>query len=294
MQVKTWILCTLLGLSACGTNDNSAVNQSDASTEGTDAGLSPDADKGNGELRVATINLRCLLEEWPQRLPLIVAELSELRPDVIALQEVCRDQNSDSLLALTTALNDATGENYTYARADTHIAWDVYQEGIALLSRHALQNVAVLDLPTGVFPRKAVIAQIDTGTATLQIATTHLSFGDQASTRVNQLGALRNAMGVRRVGGESLLIAGDMNEGPQSGAITDAISNSYKDSWAEVHPDNAGLTFPASAPDSRIDYLLLSPGSDQFRITSMERFLTSPTNDRYPSDHVALWADLSR
>jgi endonuclease/exonuclease/phosphatase family metal-dependent hydrolase len=251
------------------------------------------ADAGTRGLRVATVNLRCLLEEWDQRVPLIAQELAALNPDVIALQEVCREEGgADALPDLIAKLEAATGETYDFSRTETHLAWDVYQEGIALLTRHTFDETQTLDLPTGVFPRKAVVGRITHQSVPVLVAVTHLSFGDQEGVRVSQLGALRDHMAPLRVSGESLLIAGDLNEGPTGDALVATTGAGYQDAWAVVHPGSDGATYPASGPRSRIDYVLFSPPDDSQRARQVQRFLQESSDGRYPSDHLGVWADL--
>jgi endonuclease/exonuclease/phosphatase family metal-dependent hydrolase len=279
-----WIvLAAIASLGACAAPASTAADAS------TDADLVV-VDAQLPGVRVATVNLRCLLEDWDLRVPLIVAELAALEPDVIALQEVCREDGTDALDDLRQQLDTATGAQYQSARADTHLAWDRYQEGIALLSRLPMSDVQIVDLPVGIFPRKAVVARIDTFATPMQVAVTHLSFGDQAAVRASQLGALRDVMQSRQTD-EVLLIAGDLNEGPNGDAIVAATDAAYQDTWALLHPNNDGPTYPSDAPTTRIDYILFSSSGTAIEAREVQRFLHTPTDGRYPSDHVALWAE---
>ena len=281
-----------LALAACREPGGAAPDGS------ADAMVASDAAALTPGLRVATVNLRCLLEDWSLRVPLIVAELAELDLDVIALQEVCREEGgADALTDLTTLLDAATGKSHQSVRAETHVAWDKYQEGIALLTPHTIKSMETVALPTGVFPRKALLASIEPElisgqSVALRIAVTHLSFGDdQASVRVQQLGALRAALQASAVVGESLFIAGDMNEKPNGEAISAALADGYQDSWAQLNPFSDGPTYPAELPRTRIDYILFSPASDAMQARQAMRFLETPTEGRYASDHLGVWAD---
>lgn len=288
----------LVGLSACREPNPGTGVGADGSVASTDSGADIDVDASTPGIRIATLNLRCLLEEWDLRVPMIAAELAELNPDVIALQEVCRQLtgDTDALTDLIGRLESATGETYDVSRANTHVAWDINQEGIALLTRHAFDQVETVDLPQGIFPRKAVVARISHELVPLVVAVTHLSFAanfdDQAAVRVSQLATLRQHMEGLRTSDSTLLIAGDLNEGPAGDALLATTSAGYRDAWALVHPDNDGPTFPASAPEARIDYVLYSPPGDSVRAQRVQRFLEEPTDGRFASDHVGVWADL--
>lgn len=260
---------------------------------GADADATVQADSSTPGLRIATLNLHCLLEEWDRRVPMIVAELAELDPDVIALQEVCREEGGrDALPDLITRLEAATGATYEFSRAETHLAWDVYQEGIALLTRHSFDQVETIDLPVGIFPRKAIVGKISHDAAVVVIAVTHLSFGDQGSVRVNQLSFLRDHMESAGVNGSTQLIVGDLNEGPTGDAIVATTAAGYEDAWATLHPNNDGPTYPVNAPSSRLDYVLLSAPGDAVRARQVQRFLETSVDGLYPSDHLGVWADL--
>jgi endonuclease/exonuclease/phosphatase family metal-dependent hydrolase len=93
-----------------------------------------------------------------------------------------------------------------------------------------------------------------------------------------------------------LLIAGDLNEGPTGDALLAAKGAGYQDTWALLHPDDEGPTYPASDPRSRIDYLLLSPPDESpgesVRALQVQRFLQDASGGRYPSDHLGVWAEL--
>jgi endonuclease/exonuclease/phosphatase family metal-dependent hydrolase len=49
-------------------------------------------------LLVATLNIRNLADRWDERLPLLLADMAALRPDLIGLQEVVYPMQQDRLL----------------------------------------------------------------------------------------------------------------------------------------------------------------------------------------------------
>src|SRR5258708_1196095 len=42
---------------------------------------------GGAPLHVATLNLRNIADRWPERIPLLIADMAALQPDLIGLQE---------------------------------------------------------------------------------------------------------------------------------------------------------------------------------------------------------------
>ncbi|HYL40559.1 MAG TPA: endonuclease/exonuclease/phosphatase family protein, partial [Candidatus Binatus sp.] len=50
------------------------------------------------ELLAATLNIRNIADRWPERLPLLLADMTALQPDVMGLQEVVFAVGQDRLL----------------------------------------------------------------------------------------------------------------------------------------------------------------------------------------------------
>jgi len=286
------LLAAVLAMFAACEAAPSPDDSPDAALPGSaDAALQdvPDAAMATATV-VATANIRCLIDDWDQRLPLLVAEIERVRPDVLALQEVCRDTQTgrDAL----TELLDALSLDYTAARAQTHLAWDRYEEGIAVLALDPVLSSTVVDLPAGAFPRRAVIARIAAPSGPLVFAGTHLSFGDErAATRAAQLAAVRAAVDTVRGPCDTAVVTGDFNESPNGAAVTAALTHGYADAWAEAHPGDAGATVPSDDPSARIDYILVSAGNAVAGHT--ERFLDVSQGAIYPSDHLGVWSELN-
>ena len=49
-------------------------------------------------LQIATLNIRNLADRWPERLPLLLADMAALQPDLLGLQEVVYPMQQDRLL----------------------------------------------------------------------------------------------------------------------------------------------------------------------------------------------------
>src|SRR6185295_18464130 len=115
-------------------------------------------------LHVATLNIRNLADRWPERLPLILADIAALQPDVLGLQEVVFVMQQDRLIG-------AAGEG----RYGAIRGWAGRPEyGNSLLIREPLVGAEVerLDLGLG---RAAHRARIELpGGTTVLVAVTHL------------------------------------------------------------------------------------------------------------------------
>ena len=223
-----------------------------------------------------------------------------LDSDVLALQEVDRDQPRSQGADLTAvaaeamgavahrfvaALSGTPGATWMAPTADDQPGTASY--GIALLSRYPVRWWKVLRLPAMrapvpvVFsgrrrpqlvsdePRVALAAGIETPRGRLTVATTHLSF--IPGWNVLQLRRLMRALAAPS---GPLLLMGDLNMRPQRAAAVTGMK-----------PLARQLTFPAQQPRQQLDHILArGPVESSWPGVAVELPL---------SDHRALSADLA-
>jgi endonuclease/exonuclease/phosphatase family metal-dependent hydrolase len=253
-------------------------------------------------MRLVTFNILNGRSQHDQQVDVAVlrAAVRDLDPDVLALQEVDRNQPRSQLADLTAvaaeamdavdhrfvaALAGSPGATWTAATGDEQPDDAAY--GIALLSRCPVDAWQVVRLPalrTRVpmwfdgrlrpslvrdEPRVAVAASMDSPLGPLTVATTHLSFVRWWNG--GQLRYLRHALaGVRR----PLLLTGDLNMSPERAARTTGMA-----------PLAEHATFPADEPVEQLDHVLLDPDGGVRAVRSEAC--------RMPlSDHRALVVDL--
>lgn len=251
-------------------------------------------------MRVATFNIlhgRCP-EDDEVHVDRFARAVAELDADVLALQEVDRNQARSRNADLTgvaaeamgardhrfvAALSGSPGSTWLAATGDEQPDDAAY--GIALLSRYPLEAWQVIRLPpvpapvpmrfggrvrpTWVRdePRVAVAADVTTPVGELTAVTTHLSFVPWWNRR--QLRLLRRALDRRR---RPLLLTGDLNMDPATAARVTGLRA------LATHP-----TFPADAPREQLDHLLVDGHLDGGTSAAV----------RLPvSDHRALYVDL--
>ena len=176
-------------------------------------------------LRVATWNIFAgkLWDGSRVDLGLTLATLRRLDADVVAVQEVDRDQGRSHRADQARLLGEALGMEWRYAPAllgtpGSAEGWQVpvpgdpdpggTAYGIALLSRLPLDRVETVLLPQSGRdePRVALVAGVADGGRRLTVAGTHLSF--VPGPNVGQLRALQRHLDER--GGPRLLL-GDLN-----------------------------------------------------------------------------------
>jgi len=237
--------------------------------------------------------------EWSRRLTMILDELELLRPDLIALQEAVQTSSSggsdNRAKALADSLSERTGYGYTCIFERTHTGWGIYDEGVAVLTRHLVLDTDVLALPPGLFTRKVLWVRTLTASGIVNFYTTHLSYGNQEEERISQVRAIREF--IERKQTDSIAVAdilcSDFNTIPGSPPIQllvapDSSGLKFRDSWAEINPGIPGYTIPSNNPSSRIDYVFAGSG-EQTRIHGCNLVLDQPDSvGIYPSDHIGV------
>lgn len=236
------------------------------------------------------------------------AAVASLDADVLALQEVDRNQPRSDHTDLTAVAAEAMGApehrfvaalagspGATWMAADGQEQPDAAAYGIALLSRYPVLGWEVVRLPpvpvrVPMFfdggrrpewvrdePRVAVAASVETPAGPVTVVNTHLSFIGWWNVRqLRMLARSLDALGPGGrggCGGDPVVLMGDLNMGPQAAVrIT------------RMQPLVSAPTFPADEPREQIDHVL---GRGPVAATSA-RSAVLPL-----SDHRALVADLT-
>jgi len=198
--------------------------------------------------------------------------IASLDADVLALQEVDRDQPRSRGADLTALAADAMGAvdhrfepvlrglpgAWVPATAEERPGGPAY--GIALLSRYPVLRWEAFRLPrlkarspfllkdprrlvwVREEPRAALLAELDTPLGRVRVLTTHLSFLPWCNG--HQLRALGRRIGQSEV---PTVLAGDFNLGPRRAARATGM-----------RPAASGLTFPTENPSVQLDHILVA------------------------------------
>lgn len=212
--------------------------------------------------------------------------------DIIGLQEVdahwsSRSQYDDMAKQLAAKFGMNVFFAPIYELPPVREGDPVRQFGVALLSRykimnainHKLTRLSTQERGTEPVPMPGLAGvTLDVEGTALNVYVAHLDYRKDPAIRTVQIRELLEITGIQP---ERTLVIGDMNARPDAPELIPLLS-AFRDTWTEAR-DDPGLTFPANALVSKIDYILA--GS---RIVTV----SSDTIDSEASDHRPLVANL--
>ena len=244
-------------------------------------------------LTVATLNIRNLADRWDERLPLLLADMAALQPDVLGLQEVVYPLQQDRLIG-------AAGEG----RYESFRAWAGRPEyGNAMLVREPLavtvSQVERLELGLNRSVLRLVLV-LDDG-STVLAAVTHLHHvpadegarDDQARQVLEWLDESPPT--------DIRVLVGDFNAEPTEAAAQRIRAAGYRSAYADANGTDPDVTWPsglqAPAMDADgdpgcLDYIWLN---GPVRVGSARLAWDRPAvgdGTLFPSDHFGLIAHL--
>lgn len=254
-------------------------------------------DGAPGELRVRVLTYNVLggrNTDGARDLGRLAAVIEALDPDVVALQEVDRGTGRLNGVDLPAELERLTGLRHAFGRA---MEYDGGEYGEAILSRFPILDITNHALPyrEGSEPRTALAAtiQIPGTDQTFVFIGTHLDHQRDPADRLAQARALNDLLD--QYAGRPLLLAGDLNAVPESEPMQ-ILRAEWTDAWPE---DAEGRSFPADAPDRRIDYVLYRP-AERWRVENTYRGLDVNRADtawrallNLASDHLPVVAEVT-
>lgn len=259
-----------------------------ASTSQRGAAPAPDA-----TLDVVTFNLYHDKADWPERLPVILAGLPALDPDVVALQEVLQ---TAELPNQARTIAEALGYHVTFFSVDP--PGNAHRYGNALLTRApplAHDQVALAPFRDN---RNAGMVRITVGGRPVAVYVNHPNYLEDAegvAMRTEQFAGLLDFVDRTR-GDAPVLLLGDFNALAGSPELA-AIEARFDDALALAQPalvaDPArGSTLNPAFFDRpmRIDHVMPQRGA--FDVLSADIVLDPPRDATPASDHFGVHARL--
>lgn len=242
-------------------------------------------------LHVATLNILNLADRWPERLPLILADMAALQPDLLGLQEVVYVMQQDRLIG-------AAGEG----RYAAHRAWAGRPEyGNSLLVREPLLATEVerLDLGLTRSALRSVVALA--GGARVLVAVTHLHHVVEADAERDAQTRQLLAWLAEAPRSDAEVVVGDFNAEPGELAHARMLAAGYRSAYVEANDADPAVTWPsglqAPAMDTDgdpgcLDYIWVRGA---VRVASARLAFDRPHPEDptlYPSDHLGISAHL--
>ena len=242
-------------------------------------------------LHVATFNILNLADRWPERLPLILADMAALQPDLLALQEVVYVMQQDRLIG-------AAGEG-RYAAIRGWAGRPEY--GNSLLVKEPLTGTDVerLELTMGRSAHRSVVA-LPNG-ATLLVVVTHLHHAvDAAAERDAQAAAILEWL-AGAPAADATIAMGDFNADPREPAYARMAAAGFRSAYADANGTEPAVTWPSGLqapamdtdgdPDC-LDYIWVRGA---VRVVDARLAFDRPDPEDptlYPSDHLGISAHL--
>jgi hypothetical protein len=214
-----------------------------------------------GSLRVLSLNLHTHQEPDPlRRIEEVALVAAALEVELFLLQEVAEHISDPALPnageVLMGHMRHLSPGPWVHAWQEAHRGFDVFREGLSILSRRPLRGVTVVPLSGGPLARVALLAAVEHGGAEVRVGTLHTTWPPAGGPEV-----------------EALLGAGFRDHGGERGLT--------------------GATF-LDPPRERIDYQLSRPGGG-VSLACRGHWRLFGGDDGLPrvSDHGALLGDFA-
>lgn len=226
-------------------------------------------------IRVLTYNiLHGATIERNNDLDVVAGVINEIKPDIIAIQEMDLRTNRVQKRDINTELALKTGMNSIFMKA---VDYDGGKYGQSIFSRWTFLETDKVDLPgaSEKEPRIAATATIILPSRdTIRFVGTHLDHVANSPDRLAQAEKLNSLLQEKDL---PTILAGDLNDEPGSETI-----DLFEFAWESTYNQNAPQpTFPSHAPEKKIDYIMYAP-ENRWKILEKEVIC-----DKLASDHCA-------
>jgi endonuclease/exonuclease/phosphatase family metal-dependent hydrolase len=220
----------------------------------------PDSQPAN-TIRVMTYNIHAGKDaQQADNLARVAAVIDSADADIVLLQEVDRRTQRAAGADHFAELRRLTGMSGVFAKS---LDYQGGEYGIAVLSRWPVDSVAAVPLKveppqerSGTYEsRIALHVLVRTQYGALNVVNTHLDPAATGTFRKQELIGIMSHMRQKIAEEAPLVFGGDLNARPNTDDIH-AVSFGLTDAFA-LCGSGTGETFPAHAPDRRIDYLFL-------------------------------------
>ena len=242
-------------------------------------------------LHVATLNILNLADRWPERLPLILADMAALQPDVLALQEVVFVMQQDRVIG-------AAGERH-YAASRVWAGRPEYGNSLLVRQPLAGHDHDRLDLGWDRAAGRVIVDLPGGASVTVTVAHLHHVPADEAAREgqaTTMVEWLESGMPT-----DATVVMGDFNAEPEEPAYARMMAAGFRSAYAEANGSEPSITWPSGlqapamdtdGPPGCLDYIWVRGA---VRVLHAGLAFDRPHPDDptlYPSDHLGLSAHL--
>jgi endonuclease/exonuclease/phosphatase family metal-dependent hydrolase len=242
-------------------------------------------------IRVGTLNLRREFDRWPERLPLVAAEIAREQPHLLGLQEVGVARRQGAQIA--AAVNQALGRPaYSfYLQRKPHWRYQ-FIEGLGILARVPVDGHRRLTLSWRGWLAQRV--RLTLAGRPLDFVNVHLP--PRPDNRAKRLAFVERILAWLS-DCDCALLAGDFNDLPDSPPLR-AVQSQMRSAHAEAHGREPDWTWPTPLLpwygqfSAVLDYVLVR---GPLRVAAARLAFDRPhqADPRlWPSDHLGLIVDL--
>ncbi|HEY0037100.1 MAG TPA: endonuclease/exonuclease/phosphatase family protein [Longimicrobium sp.] len=195
-----------------------------------------------------------------ENLPRIAELVRSTGADLVLLQEVDRNTQRSGPADQPAVLARLTGYSVAFGRT---IGFQGGDFGVALLSRWPIRRDTLIPLLVTTPPgrttgnreqRGVLVAVVDAPGGPIAVLNTHLDHTGDDVWRMQEIATVLQVSRTAVEPGMPVLIGGDLNARPENAVHEQLRRAGFRDAWEGCGAGDA-MTFPASAPDRRIDYL---------------------------------------
>lgn len=244
----------------------------------------PPAPPAEREVTVLVYNIRAGKDlAGGENLPRVAELVRSTGADLVLLQEVDRNTQRSGPADQPAVLARLTGYSVAFGRT---ISFQGGDYGVAVLSRWPIRRDTLVPLLVTAPPgrttdnreqRGVLVAVVDAPGGPLAVLNTHLDHTGDDVWRMQEIATVLQVSRTAVEPGVPVLIGGDLNARPESPVHQQLRGAGFRDAWEGCGAGDA-MTFPASAPDRRIDYLYVAGAT---RCESA-RVLASDASDHRP------------
>jgi endonuclease/exonuclease/phosphatase family metal-dependent hydrolase len=242
-------------------------------------------------LHVATLNILNLADRWPERLPLILADMAALQPDLLGLQEVVYVMQQDRLIG-------AAGEAH-YAAARGWAGRPEYGNSLLVKAPLVATDVERSDLGLQRAAHRGLVA-LPSGARVLVLVTHLHHLVPDAAERDTQAAALLDWLADAQAA-DATIAMGDFNADPDEPTHARMLAAGFRSAYAEANGAEPAVTWPSGLqapamdtdgdPDC-LDYIWVRGA---VRVVDARLAFDRPAPEDptlYPSDHLGISAHL--